>query len=289
MSVQLMAAVFERGPGNPHQRLLLLALADHADEAGVCWPSVDRLAAKCAVSARQVQRTLQQLQADGWLVIDRGRGRGNTSLYRLPVARLLGNGDTGVGVCEPKGDARVGFPADPIGDTGDAKGDIDVAGKVTPASPEPSGDPEEPSIRPAAPALIDVTEVADWLTGLHPGLAANNRTAPPAAAAIAERITPEAARRLLEAAGHRTDRPAVIAHVLPAVIDSEVERRRKAAADRRSRAAVAAARRAPATETGWPDQVAGLQIGDRLAWLLTPEGAAWAEAQDHAGLRANAW
>lgn len=272
-----MAGVFERGPENPHQRLLLLAIADHADDDGVCWPSIDRLAAKCAVSARQVQRTLQQLQTDGWLVVDRGRGRGNTSRYRLAVARLLDNGDAG-----------GGFPHTRKGDAGDRKGDMRRVERVTPASPEPSGEPEEPSISAAAPTLIDVTEVADWLAQLHPDLAANSRTAPPAAAAIAERVTPEAARRLLEAAGHRTDRPAVIAHVLPAVIDAHVERRRRAAEARLSRAEAAASRRAAQPEVLWPDHVADLPIGDRLAWLRSPEGAAWAQTCDGQEIRAGA-
>lgn len=284
MSVQLMAAVFEQGPANPHLRLLMLAIADHADEEGVAWPSVDRLAAKCSVSARQVQRSLQQLEAEGWLVVERGRGRGNTSLYRLDVARLLGNGDARVGLCgPPKGDARS------------PKGDIHGTERVTPTSSEPSrGNQQEPSISAAivdplgtpSGQLIDVAAASEWLSRLHPDLACNARTAPPAAAALAHRISPDVARQLLQSAGHRIDRAAVVAHVLPGVIGSEVDRRRRVGEQRAAQAEAAVERRASGPELVWPEQLAAEPLSARLAWLRTPEGEAWAAAVDKPSLPA---
>ena len=47
--------------------LILLSLAFNADAHGVCWPSVQTVARKCAVSSRTVQRTIQELIADGLL------------------------------------------------------------------------------------------------------------------------------------------------------------------------------------------------------------------------------
>jgi hypothetical protein len=272
-----MSAVFERGPTNPHLRLLLLALADHADDDGVAWPSVERLAAKSAVSARQVQRSLQQLEAEGWLVVDRGRGRGHTSRYRLAVARL-----------RPNGDAGVTHPGPGNGDVQGGKGDMEGLETVTPVSPEPSREPPQPSTnaRPAtsaAPTLIDLTEVSSWLSAVHPGLAANARTAPPATAAIAAGITAPVVRRLLEAGGHRTDRPAVIAHVLPRLVAAEVDRRHAADQARRDRVEAAAVRREPAPHVHWPPHVATLPIAARLAWLRSAEGLAWAGEPDEPG------
>ncbi|MGB5255148.1 MAG: helix-turn-helix domain-containing protein, partial [Sedimenticolaceae bacterium] len=36
----------------PTLKLVLMALADAADDQGVCWPSVSTLAKKCSVSTR---------------------------------------------------------------------------------------------------------------------------------------------------------------------------------------------------------------------------------------------
>ena len=51
----------------PTLKLVLMALADAADDQGVCWPSVSTLAKKCTVSTRAVQRSLR--------VLIRGRNR----------------------------------------------------------------------------------------------------------------------------------------------------------------------------------------------------------------------
>lgn len=47
------------------ERLVLLALANYADEAGMAWPSVKRLAGECNCSERAVQYALAQLVEKG--------------------------------------------------------------------------------------------------------------------------------------------------------------------------------------------------------------------------------
>jgi DNA-binding transcriptional regulator YhcF (GntR family) len=42
-------------------KLALMALADAADDIGVCWPSVTTVATKCNVSTRTVRRVMQAL------------------------------------------------------------------------------------------------------------------------------------------------------------------------------------------------------------------------------------
>lgn len=67
-------------------RLVFLALADHADAQGRCWPSVGQLARKCACSERTVRRQLAQLQRRGLLAVERrhkAHGGTDTSVYRL--------------------------------------------------------------------------------------------------------------------------------------------------------------------------------------------------------------
>lgn len=70
----------------PVPKLVLMALADAADESGICWPSVSTVALKCNVSARTVRRSMQVLSADGLLVSEqryRKDGSCSSNQYRL--------------------------------------------------------------------------------------------------------------------------------------------------------------------------------------------------------------
>lgn len=49
------------------QKLVLLALADHADDEGTCWPGAKRMAEKCGVTRRTVQRRIAALETRGLL------------------------------------------------------------------------------------------------------------------------------------------------------------------------------------------------------------------------------
>ena len=84
MSVKIMSQVWELDL--PHNaQSIFLALADHADDDGYCYPSVGRLAWKTGYGVRQVQRTLKDLR-DQKLAIPTGSvagGRHNTVVYRL--------------------------------------------------------------------------------------------------------------------------------------------------------------------------------------------------------------
>ena len=51
----------------PTAKLVLMSLADAADEHGVCWPSIPTLARKCCISTRTVQRIMQELMDNGLL------------------------------------------------------------------------------------------------------------------------------------------------------------------------------------------------------------------------------
>ena len=51
----------------PTAKLVLMSLADAADDQGLCWPSIPTLARKCCISTRTVQRILGELVEAGLL------------------------------------------------------------------------------------------------------------------------------------------------------------------------------------------------------------------------------
>jgi hypothetical protein len=84
MSVEVMSMVFKRYPAGGGERLLALALADHAhDDGSRIFPSVALLAQKTVQSDRTVQYQLRKMERMGWLirVSDSSGGRGNTTEY----------------------------------------------------------------------------------------------------------------------------------------------------------------------------------------------------------------
>ena len=77
------------------ERLVLVALADMANDHGVCWPSVATLARRCVKSTRTVQRALQTLTSANLICCElRQRPDGSTTSNRY-VLQLGGDILTG--------------------------------------------------------------------------------------------------------------------------------------------------------------------------------------------------
>ena len=85
MSLQALVWASSLGGAlRPAHKAVLSALANFADaEGGSCYPSIGTLAERSCMSARNVQYRLRELQAFGLVTIERGTGRGLTSVYRL--------------------------------------------------------------------------------------------------------------------------------------------------------------------------------------------------------------
>ena len=64
------------------KKAVLVALAEHADDHGSCWPSIARLGLYSGVCERTVKRCLVDLEEDGLIQVDRSQGR-TTNRYRL--------------------------------------------------------------------------------------------------------------------------------------------------------------------------------------------------------------
>jgi hypothetical protein len=72
----------------PTSKLVLMALADIADDRGICWPSHPTLAAKCSLTDRTVRRVLVSLQAHKLVVVEprfNTTGSRTSNRYRLAV------------------------------------------------------------------------------------------------------------------------------------------------------------------------------------------------------------
>ena len=68
MSVKAMTWAFGLTDLSEGHKLLLLALADFADDKGICWPSQETLALKCGVTDRTVRSRLKELEAQNFLI-----------------------------------------------------------------------------------------------------------------------------------------------------------------------------------------------------------------------------
>lgn len=66
MSVRMMALVWELNLPDS-EKLVLLALADCANDEGYCWPSIETLKKKCSKSERTVQNCIRTLCVKGHL------------------------------------------------------------------------------------------------------------------------------------------------------------------------------------------------------------------------------
>lgn len=74
MSTQIMAKCWPlQMPPTP--KAVLISLADNANDAGVCWPSIPTICQRTCLSERTVHGAIKWLEANGHLRADRSNGR----------------------------------------------------------------------------------------------------------------------------------------------------------------------------------------------------------------------
>jgi DnaD/phage-associated family protein len=76
-----MSWIWEHGPSQPTDKLVLLALADNANDEGDCWPSVETIARKTSLSTRSVIRSIKKLKTIGLVMVEKRRE--NSNKYHL--------------------------------------------------------------------------------------------------------------------------------------------------------------------------------------------------------------
>ena len=77
VSVKVMARVWEHSQRKDGELLVMLALADFANDAGECWPSIPVLAHKARLTERQTRRDLTKLEEAGEIRRNRSNGGRN--------------------------------------------------------------------------------------------------------------------------------------------------------------------------------------------------------------------
>ncbi|MCM7067470.1 helix-turn-helix domain-containing protein [Enterobacter hormaechei] len=90
MSMTLMARAMAIKTGNPIRKLVLIKLADNANDSGECWPSYKHIAEHCECSKSAVRDHIDALIAMGLLVKENRpgvkNGKGNASnLYYMKL------------------------------------------------------------------------------------------------------------------------------------------------------------------------------------------------------------
>lgn len=160
MSVRVLSWVLDNSEAPGNDRLVLIAIADEADDDGTnSYPSIDRIARRARVNKRTTMRALERLEETGELVVQRPevQGRGHHNRYGVVMGRdpeevlaLVQKGDTlaGSAVEERRGKARKGAPMS----------------APDPQTHEPVGDPSaEPSV---SPFLEDAQRLCELLADL---------------------------------------------------------------------------------------------------------------------------
>lgn len=91
MSFKLVAQVFDIRVGNPLRKMVLIKLADQANDNGYCWPSYETLAYSCEISRSSVINHIKWLAKNDFLWIekryDKDAQKNLSNIYHLTLSK----------------------------------------------------------------------------------------------------------------------------------------------------------------------------------------------------------
>ena len=159
MSMELMVKAMKTKVGNPLRKLVLIKLADNANDVGECWPSYQHIADQCEIGRSTVKVHIRELEKCGLLRREfRRKGELNQSnLFHLSLnsgsgAALPGAGDNPGGGA---GDApRTSHSFEPVKEP--------VKEPVAKAPSRKKSKAEKFDPLTAKPTNVSATAWADW-------------------------------------------------------------------------------------------------------------------------------
>ncbi len=83
MSIKVMSWVWDKSPYDGKVLLMHLALADYANDEGICWPSQASLSRKARCTIRYVREGIQRMKDDGYLEVVVESDGIHTNRYKL--------------------------------------------------------------------------------------------------------------------------------------------------------------------------------------------------------------
>jgi hypothetical protein len=86
VSISVMDRVWRFSKARKGELLIMLAIADFANDAGEAWPSVPTLASKSRLSERQAQYALRRLVGSGELKIYKNKGPRGCHVYHVTIS-----------------------------------------------------------------------------------------------------------------------------------------------------------------------------------------------------------
>ncbi|MER5094891.1 helix-turn-helix domain-containing protein, partial [Morganella morganii] len=153
MSMILTARALQIKTGNALRKLVLVKLADNANDQGESWPSVPYIAEQCEMSERSVQNHINALVEMGLVRIESRKsanGLNQSNIYHLRLNAAVVSGESPApyganpaGVSGANG-SGTGAADSPGGATGSDSG----AGAAPRISNDPVIDPDNKNINP---------------------------------------------------------------------------------------------------------------------------------------------
>lgn len=169
MSTKVVTAVFERSEARGNDRLVLLAIADEADDDGTnAYPSIDRIAKKVRLPKRTVMRCLVRLEEIAELVVHRPETNGRGHFNRYEVALVKGDTLAPEPDADRREKARKGARPRTISDR-----------PTDPQTQDLNRDATEPVVTESTPSAVDDVSDVDRLCAILASLVAIHRDAKP--------------------------------------------------------------------------------------------------------------
>jgi hypothetical protein len=86
-----MSLAFKAKVGNPLRKLVLIKLADNADDRGVCFPSYNNIAEQCEISRQSVINHVKELQSAGIIDVKKRfcEGENTSNVFTIHHQKLI--------------------------------------------------------------------------------------------------------------------------------------------------------------------------------------------------------